>query len=221
MRPFSITIAAVGDAQACAGVLFDQQQAEAGLAHMRQGREQFAHRSGERDRARVRRAAARRAPTSAPGRSRASAARRRSWCVRSALSARAGGETVPAPARDCAASPLRARCAIGAEQQVLPHRQIAEDAAAFRHQREARLDDLVRRRGREVAAAKRHRCRRARCGTMPAMAFSSELLPAPLAPRMTTISPRADGQRDVGRARDAGRKRRDRWATSSIRRLPR
>ena len=34
---------------------------------------------------------------------------------------------------------------IGAEREVLAHRQFGEDAAPFRHQRDAGLDDLVRR----------------------------------------------------------------------------
>jgi len=52
---------------------------------------------------------------------------------------------------------------IGAEQQVLAHREVGEDAAVLRHQRQARLDDGVRGHVREIDAAEpdlrtRHVC---------------------------------------------------------------
>ena len=47
----------------------------------------------------------------------------------------------------------RARAArIGAELEIFAHRQLGEDAAPFRHQRDAGLDDLVRRQREQVAA---------------------------------------------------------------------
>ena len=46
---------------------------------------------------------------------------------------------------------------IGAELEVLAHGQVAEYAAPLRHQRDSRLDDLVRRQNAEFAAAERHR----------------------------------------------------------------
>ncbi len=57
------------------------------------------------------------------------------------------------------------------------------------------LDDPVRRQARDGVAVDRDWRRRARRRTMPAIAFSSVDLPAPLAPRMTTISPLADLRR--------------------------
>ena len=152
--------------------------------------EQLVARAAATGRARARRAAASPAPTSARGRSPPSAARRRSWCA-TAWPSRSLRRGNSASTRvEIRASRRGARGGIGAEQQVLAHRQLAEDAAPFRHQRDAGLDDLVRRQAAEVAAAERDRARRARCGTRPAIALSSVLLPAPLAPRMTTISPR-------------------------------
>jgi hypothetical protein len=41
---------------------------------------------------------------------------------------------------------------VSAEQQIFAHRQFAENAAALRHQRDAGLDDSVRRRAGEILA---------------------------------------------------------------------
>ena len=159
-------------------------------------------------RATARRAAGFRAPTSARGRSPPSAARRRSWCARPGPGARRGAGTARARARDSRASSARARCAIGAEREVLAHRQVGEDAASLRHQRDARLDDLVRRERGEVAPAEADARRRRAARTRPAITLSSVILPAPLAPRMTTISPLPDVERDAARAPRACRRRR-------------
>ena len=54
-------------------------------------------------------------------------------------------------------SAWRARRAKAPSVEVLAHRQVAEDAAALRHQRDARLDDFVRRQVADFAAAERDR----------------------------------------------------------------
>ena len=63
--------------------------------------------------------------------------------------ARKQGQTRSRLAASCA----RARRGIGAEQQVLAHAEVGEDAAVLRHQRQARLDDVVRGQRGEVELA--------------------------------------------------------------------
>ena len=59
------------------------------------------------------------------------------------------------------------------------------------------------------------------CGrTSPAIALSRVVLPAPLAPRMATISPRRDAERDVRRAPGACRRATERPAILKHRHLP-
>ena len=76
----------------------------------------------------------------------------------------------------------------GAELEILPHGQLGENAAPLGHQRDAGLDDLVRRQRQQVPAVEGDA--RPACGaTSPAMDLSSVDLPAPFAPSITTISP--------------------------------
>ena len=44
----------------------------------------------------------------------------------------------------------------GAELEIFAHRQLAEQAAAFGHQRQAFLDDIVRRQAANVVAMEQH-----------------------------------------------------------------
>ena len=190
-------IAAVGDGEAELRVLLDEEEADAGLPDLASDWKSSCASIGERpsegsSRSRIP------APTSWRGRSRPSAARRRSWCARSGEALVRRGKQRRRD-RGCASRCARA-LRIGAEQQILAHRQVAEDAASFRHQRDAGLDDLMRRQHAEIAAAERDPAA-GQARTMPAMTLSSVVLPAPLAPRMTTISPRSTLNVDVGSAR--------------------
>ena len=58
----------------------------------------------------------------------------------------------------------------------------------FGHQRDAVPDDISKREAGERLAAEGDRCRRP-AATMPAIAESSEVLPAPFGPTMATTSP--------------------------------
>jgi hypothetical protein len=79
------------------------------------------------------------------------------------------------------------RMRVGADQQVVLHRQAVEHAVALQHLHHAGLHDLARRQLRDVAAGEAHAA--ARLGINPDTACSSVLLPAPLRPRITTNSP--------------------------------
>ena len=85
----------------------------------------------------------------------------------------------------------RAPWAERAEQQVLGHRQLREQPAAFGHEGDPEIDDRLGRLadqfvpravdlGDDAAAAGR---------TMPITHFSSVLLPLPLVPSSATVSP--------------------------------
>ena len=76
---------------------------------------------------------------------------------------------------------------VRAEPQVLLDREVGERAAALRHVRDAGARDLLRL---QCRAATARRTRSApRAGIMPDSARSVVVLPAPLAPRITTTSP--------------------------------
>ena len=88
----------------------------------------------------------------------------------------------------------RAPSAEGAEQQVLLDGEPREQAPALRHQRDAEVDDLLGGEADEVVALAvdlgddAARRAAARC---PMMHFISVLLPLPLVPSSTTVSPAA------------------------------
>ena len=110
-----------------------------------------------------------------------------SWLRRSARRGNASKQ------KSMLALDLRARLrAEGAEQQVFLHRQLGEQPAAFRHQRDAEIDDLLGgacRRGRASRRRSRRRCGPAIGRTMPITHFISVLLPLPLVPSSATVSP--------------------------------
>ena len=110
--------------------------------------------------------------------------------------ARAGAETAPARARDRARCAPRSRAAVGAEFEVLAHRQRGQDRAAFGHLHQAALDDPVRSAAASVPRLRSDRPGRAAC-TSPDSASSVVDLPAPLAPTSVRISPAFDFEVDA------------------------
>ena len=142
-------VAAVGDVQALLGVLLDQQDTDSGLADARERLEQLA--------AHQRREAERRLVEQQQLRRRHQRAADRHHLL---LAAAHGARKLRAALGEAREQRLDAReivrlaCAgaarIGAELEVLPHRQLGEDAAPFRHQRDPGLHDLVRRQREQV-----------------------------------------------------------------------
>ena len=76
---------------------------------------------------------------------------------------------------------------LGRQRQVLRDVEAGEDAALLRHVADAGARDPVQRQRRSVLPAKRIAPSRLR--TMPMMARSVVVLPAPLRPRSVTVSP--------------------------------
>ena len=202
-------------ARLCLRVLLDQQHADAGRADVRQRREQLACTAAATGRATARRAAGSRAPTSARGRSPASAARRRSWCRTFWLDRSARRGNRPSTRRSFAFSPgARAladrRRAPGSPAPSGRQRCRAPPAPARCRLRRSRAAAAPRSMPSSVIEAP------GRGATRPAMALSSVDLPAPLAPRITTISPARDIAARHRQAPGACRRRRRGRATSSI-----
>ena len=82
------------------------------------------------------------------------------------------------------------------DDQVLAHRQAAEDAAALRHQRDAARGDLLRRQPRD----RRRRTPRPlprRGGSRPTVTFMQVDLPAPLRPSRPSSAALAERERDL------------------------
>ena len=148
-------IAAVGDPQAFLRVLLDEQQSDAGLAHPPQGGEQLLHHGGREPERRLVeqqdiRVGHQRA---ADGEHLLFAAAHGARDLGGAFAqARKQPEHLFAPRRFAVAGALR----VGAEQEIFLHRQVAEDAAPFGHQRQSAFDDLMGRQRRDIAAGKAH-----------------------------------------------------------------
>jgi hypothetical protein len=142
-------IAAVGDVQALHGVLLDQQNSNTGLAYTRERVEQFAAQQRRKAKRRlVEQQQLRRGHQRAADRHHLLLAA----AHRAGELAAAFGE--PRKQRHHAvevfalggAGALR----IGAELEILAHGQFGENAAPLRHQRDAGLDDLMRRQCEQV-----------------------------------------------------------------------
>ncbi len=149
-------IAAVGNAQALLGVLLDQQDADAALAHLGERFEQLVRqqrRQAERGFVEQQELGCRHH----------GAADRHHLLLAAAHGARRLGEAFLEAreklqhALQVALGAVAGAAGIGAELKVLAHGQVGEDAASLRHQRDAGLDDLVRRHEAKLAAAERHR----------------------------------------------------------------
>ena len=148
-------IAAIGDPQALLRVLLHEQQPDAGLAHPAQRREQFLHHGGrEPERWLVEQQDVRIGHQRAADRQHLlfAAAHGARDLGGAFAQAREQPEHLLAPCGFAVARAPR----IGAEQQIFLHRQVAEDAAAFGHQRQPAFDDLVRGKRGDVAAAEHH-----------------------------------------------------------------
>ena len=192
-------VAAVGDGETLLGVLLDQQDADAGLAdagerleqlmgqHRRQAERRFVeqqdfrrrhHRPGDRHHLLL---------------AAAHGARRLAVALREP---REKGEHHLEILRFDRPRPPD----MSAEEQVLAHRQVAENAAALGHQGDPRLDDLVGRQRRQLAAAEGYRSP-GRQSASPAITLRSVLFPAPFAPSMATTSPASTARSMSTRAR--------------------
>ena len=195
-------IAAVGDGETLLGVLLDQKNADAGFLDARQRAEQFACTTAATGRARARRASGSSAPTSC-ARPIATICRSPPLIVRTSCLGRSRslGNKRQDARRDC---PPRARARASGwapSDEILLHGEIGENAAILRHQRDAGLHDLMRRAMRDVGPVHEHRRARRILRVCPAMARRNVLLPAPLAPSMTTISPFATDAETFSSAR--------------------
>ena len=145
-------IAAVGDGEALAGILLDEQHADAGLAHLGERLEKFV---GEH-----RRQAERRLVEEQDlGRRHHRPADRHHLLLAAAHRPRLLAEALLESREkvndefEVSLLGVAGAAGVGAEHEVLAHGQLAEDAAALGHQRDAGLDDLMRRQRRQFAAA--------------------------------------------------------------------
>ena len=177
-------IGAVGDLQRGLRVLLDQQHRDAGGAQFADGAEDVGDDDRAPARGSARRASAISARPSARGPSPASAARRRRACRPVACAAPSAAETARRPARTIAPRwPSESGTRRAADCPRHSWCRTVRDARA--------PGSGLRRRGPRYRAAP-CRCRRRRpspfSGSMPMMALSSVVLPAPLAPMMVTIS---------------------------------
>ena len=198
--------------QALPRILLDEQHADAGLAHASERLEQLVREQRRQARATARRAAGSRAPTSGRGRSPPSAARRRSSCGPAAGSAPRAAGTAPSTRSRFALLGVAGAARIGAEHEVLAHRQVAEDAAALGHQRDAR----PRRPHAAAAATARRLPRRDRAARKARDQPGDRLEERALAGAVG-----AEDDHDLAAADERGRRRRGRGACRRRRRSAR
>ena len=96
----------------------------------------------------------------------------------------------------------RAAARVGAEFEVLAHRQVGEDAPPFGHLDQPGRDDVAVVRAGDVAR-RRSAPARSQAGTRPQTMLLSVDLPAPLLPSSATISPGCTCQVDAAQHLDA------------------
>ena len=115
------------------------------------------------------------------------------------------------PAGRCRAPTSSSLAGVGADAEVVLDGELGERAAALRHLGDAEPDDLLGRASSMIVLAV-ERDRRPAAAIMPEIARIVVVLPAPLAPRMTTTSPCSTVEVDVVEHLDRRRSRRRRPA---------
>ena len=182
-------IAAIRDRQPLLRVLLHQENADAGFLDPRQRAEQLAAHQRRQAQATARPASGSTAPTSWRGRPPPSAARRRSWSAPVACAVRRACGNSDSTRSMFAASLARARLGCAPSIRFSCTVRSANTPRSSGTSAMPGLDDLMRRPVGDVDAVHRHRARPAVARVWPAIARRNVLLPAPLAPSITTISP--------------------------------